>query len=419
VPATQAVKGMEQWAASTSAALFHMSVQEKIQKLLWNKRYVEIPEDYKAMVGLDYVLILDMTLEDRNLYAFMRKMELESARRLGVPSETDLLAEARKVGLWTEEDDFILAKADEHIEFLESELKRQKFLARKKSLQLQIEETQAKKAATLGKKNEYFLNSADYYSYEVASYELIRRVVRKLDGTKVWSDDSSFLHFKQYHLPVLIFLVHEVMSENLMEISEIREVARSPEWRLTWTLQRENLTNVFDRKIGDLTLSQKLLIYWSRVYDSAFEGTEPPAIDIVNDDEKFDEWLSNRDLNRSEKSEVRASTKDHQERMQMLDGEYIEICNCGAKSKNVGKGLGERIMHTTTCPYGTFHRYTQDEREKIAKQTYSRNTDRVRTLIDQEQQSVIEKGIIEEHHLRGQKTRHIFGMKTDVVSTHK
>jgi hypothetical protein len=396
-----------------------MSVQEKIQQLLWDRRYVFVPEEY-APPGVDYVLIKDMTNADRNIYSFVRRKELELARKQGVKTEIELLADAKLVGLWTAEDDLIMSKSDEHVAFLEGELKRQKFLARKKSLQDQIDRVIAKKAAVQSKRYEYFINSAEYYASEVAASTLIRRVVFTPDEKPMWPDDRSFLLFKQSFTGCFLFITNEVLSEGILPIEEIREVARYPEWRLTWVLQRENLHTIFNRSVGDLNTNQKLLIYWSRVYDSAFESSEPPSNDIVNDDDKFDQWLSNRELSQKESSESkRLGAKDHTERMQMLDGEYSETCNCGSKAKNVGKGLGERIPHTITCPWGTFRRYTTEEREQVAQQTYARNSDNVRNLIDREQQAVLDKGTVEEQHLRGKKTRSMLGMKTDVVSMKK
>jgi hypothetical protein len=396
-----------------------MSAQEKLQQILWDRRYLQVPEEY-APPGVDYVLIKDMTIEDRNIYAFVRRKELELARKQGVKTESELLIDAKNIGLWNAEDDLVLAKADEHIEFLESEQKRQKFLARKKSLQVQIDSILEKKRLTQSKRNEYFINSAEYYASEVAACTLIRRVICNLDGTLFWPNDTSFLFSKQTNLAFIIYLTNEVLSEGILPIDEIREMARYPEWRLTWVLQRENLHTIFNRTVGDLTINQKLLIYWSRIYDSAFESAEPPSADVVNNDEQFDEWLANKELSQKDTSEnKRLGAKDHNERMQLLDGEYSETCNCGAKAKNIGKGLGERTRHTQTCPWGTFRKYTQAEREQVARQTYARNTDRVRTLLDKEQQTIIEKGEIEEHRLRGTKTRHILGMKTDVVTTHK
>lgn len=396
-----------------------MSVQEKIQQILWDRRYFCVPEEY-TQPGVEYILIKDMTIEDRNIYSFVRRRELELARKQGVKTEAELLSDAKVVGLWHAEDDFVIAKADEHIAFLEAEQKKQRFLARKKSLQVQIDSTLEKKRLTQSKRNEYFINSAEYYASEVAANTLVRRVVCNPDGSLLWPTDASFLFSKQNHLNFVIYITNEVLSEGILPIDEIREVARYPEWRLTWVLQRENLHTIFNRNVGDLTINQKLLIYWSRIYDSAFESAEPPSVDIVNDDEKFDEWLANRELSNKESHDVkRLGSNDHNERMQMLDGEYSETCNCGAKAKNVGKGLGERIQHSTACPWGMFRKYTAQEREQVARQTYSRNSDRVRSLIENEQQAVIAKGEIEEHKLRGTKTRHMLGMKTDVVSMHK
>lgn len=390
-----------------------------MQQILWDKRYVEIPEEICPR-GMDYILIKDMSIEDRNLYSFVRSKELAIARKQGVPTEAELMSEAKKAGLWSAEDDLIVEKAEEHIEFLESEKNRQKIASRKKAIQLDIDKFAEKRARVQEKRNEHYINSAEYYANEIAAATLIRRVVFRTDSTLLWPNETSFLHFKENHFAFVLFVANTVLSEGMMPVDEIREVARNPEWRLTWTLQRENLNGVFGRNVCDLNINQKLLIYWSRVYDSAFESTEPPSADIVNDDDKFDEWLVNKASVKQEESDhKRLGTKDHNERMQLLDGEYSESCNCGSKAKNVGKGLGERIPHANTCLYGTFRKYSQHEREQMAKQTYSRNSDRVRTLLDKEQESILKKGVVEEQHLRDKTTRHVFGMKTDVVSIKK
>jgi hypothetical protein len=180
-------------------------------------------------------------------------------------------------------------------------------------------------------------------------------------------------------------------------------------------LQRENLSVLFNKPVGDFSSPQKILIYWSRVYDSVYEDTDKPNQDIIDDDDLLDEWLANRDLDRSgDVSKNLSKASEHQEQMQILDGYYVETCTCGA-SKVRAKGLGEKTPHTVDCPYGTWCRYTQEEKEELSRQIYGRNTDGVRQLLDKEQDAIETVGTVEEQHLRKKKTRALLGSDQKVI----
>ena len=282
----------------------------------------------------------------------------------------------------------------------------------------QIKKAKERKRAVEFKRHELHINSAEYLAHEVASFSLAKRTVYDQDGDLLWDTDTDFIDFKEQYFPLLIFLVHAIMNEGVLDTDELREIARSPEWRLVWCLNRENLTGLFDCPIGDLTLNHKLLIYWSRVYDSALESPEPPDMEIINDDERFDDWLASRDLAIKEKTDKSPSgMQDHNEQMHVLDGTYIETCSCGAKERNVGvKGLGERERHQSDCLYGTYRQYTPEEKDKIARRIYGRNSNRVRKLLDKEQEVILKRGTVEDQYLRQNKTRQLLGMQTKVVS---
>lgn len=372
---------------------------------------MEVPQD------VEYVVLHDLTLEDRNYYLFIRDLEEHKARVEGVRTEGEIMEDARQCGYWSEIEDQIEQKADDHIAYLEGEFRaKAKFKSRQNIIKLQIEDALAKKEYVEGKRNELKRQTAEYLAHEIASCMLLRRVAFKADGSLLIPDDKTFFKYKEEYVIFLFYLIYEMMSEGALDIAEIREIARSTEWRLTWCLSRENLSSIFGRNVGDLTINHKMLIYWSRVYDSALESPEPPDAEIINDDDKFDDWLAGRDLGRKDKIE---STHHHQERGYILDGEYIEVCTCGAKEKNKGKGHGERIPHANICLYGTWHQYTAAEKEAKARQIYGRNTSGVRKIIDQEQEAVLQRGVVEEQHLRGQKTRKVLSMPSKVIPVGK
>jgi hypothetical protein len=387
-----------------------LTVQEKISLLLWDRRYIKIPNDIDVPNGITTLVMVDPTLEDKNYYLHVKACEAQacSEMEIPVPTEEDVFSSAREAGFWTEMDDKVIQETDEHIEFLESELARQKFQARKRSLNQQIEQARIKYNSVLQKKENLKLNSAEYLAHEHATFCLLQRIVYNLDGTLFWPTEQQFVRDKERYLPLVIYIAHEFLNEGTWSIADIREVARSGEWRILWASTKDNLVTLFNKNVGALNLNQKMLVYWSRVYDSVFEDPNRPDQDVISDDDLLDEWLANRDLDRAEKEKdldvsKHKTTKDHQEQMQVLDGYYVETCTCGASNVKV-KGLGEKPMHAVDCPYGTWRRYTLQEKEELARQIYGRNTNRVRQLINSEQDAVESKGVIEEHHLRHRKS---------------
>lgn len=392
-----------------------MSVQEQINRLLWNRRLIVFPNELEVPWDLEYIVLRDLNLEDRNYYMFVRDIEERKARKSGVSTEGEIMEQARDSGYWGQIEDDIEKKADDHIAFLESEFEsKKKFKSRQNIISIQIKDAKAKKAWVESKKNALRTNSAEYLAHEIASFMLLRRVAYRPDGTLLIPDDASLLYLKQNYILFLFYLIQEVMSEGRFEIHDIREIARSTEWRLTWTLCRENLFSIFGRNVGDMNINHKMLTYWSRVYDSAFENPEPPDISIINDDNLFDQWLADKDLERKKDKKKDPTTKA-QEQGTMLDGYYVEHCSCGAKEQNAKKYLGERVKHDRACPHGTWHKYTAEEKANRASIIYGRNSSNIRTLIDKEQDSVLQRGVVEDQHLRDKKTRSILGMQTNVA----
>lgn len=391
-----------------------MSIQEKINSLLWDRQFIVLPKDLDGPEDLDYIILRDPTLSERNYYVFLRKLEEQKALQEGVLSEQELLKQARSAGYWTEEDDKVEKEIDNHIEFLKSEFEnKKKFKARQHIIQWQIDEAQAKKEYIKNKHTGLRLQSAEYLAHEIASFDLLRKLVYKPDNSLLINGDADLAYFKQNYILLLYFIIHAIMNDGSYPIKDIRAVARSMEWRLIWTLAKENLSSLFNRPICDLNLNHKILIYWSRIYDMAFETPEPPETSVIEDDIAFDQWLANKDL---QKKEDKTISKHANERCQVLDGTYVEECTCGAKQANVGKYLGEKIPHQSTCLFGRWRAYSQEEKEKLASNIYGRNQKKIRELINNEQNHISNKGLIQEQHLRqNQKTRQLLGMPTKII----
>lgn len=396
------------------------SVTELIHKVLWDRRYVFIPSYIECNESI--IIIRDPTLSERNRYLFLKEQKLRESLEAFVPNEAQVFENAIQNGYWTPEDKRIISETSAHVQFLQSELKKhQKFIAQRKSFEKQIKEAKKKYQTTASKETELKMKSAEYLAHEFATFDLLRQLVLKLDGTLLWNTEEDFLRTKQQHPDYVMYLASCMTSEGDWEMSALRTIAKSGEWRLTWVLNRENLSSIFGKSVGELNSNQKLLIYWSRIYDIAYEDTEKPDQDIIDDDEKFDEWLANRDLKKQESTSLNDKTKktpNHHENINVISGYYVETCTCGANN-NRTLGLGESTRHTNDCPWGTWKSYTKEEKESIANQVYGRNNKMTRDIINKEQDLIEKKGIIDEKDLRDKKSRQFLGSKVEVHKIHK
>jgi len=391
-----------------------LTVQDKLRLLMWDRRYVTIPAEIPAPEGVRTVIMRDPVVEDWNYFLYIRRLEEQKSIEVKVPTEREVFKTARESDYWTEEDDRVQKEADDHIKFLESEISGQKFASRKKLLERQLKETEKLRSRVLAKSNYLKTQTSEYQAHEVAVFHLLMRVALNVDGTLFWPDDEAFLQATRKHPDLIAYLSHHLLTESLWDEPELREIARNAEWRLVWTLNKENLSGLFDRPIGDLNMNQKMLVYWSRVYDIGYEDPDRPSEDTFQDDDKYDEWLANRDLERKEgKMEGTKAGGHHHEQGAILDGEFSEACVCGiGPQKTVGLGL--KKPHAADCPFGTFRYYTAEEKSRISKEVYNRNSAQVRSHINQEHDAVGKHGTIEEQDLRKKRSRILLGSDSKV-----
>lgn len=399
-------------------------VQETIDALLWNKRFVEIPDDIEAPSSR-VVLVKDQKMVDRNLYAHERRYFETRAIREGVKSEQEIVADAISGGFWSADQDKKITDIQDHIAFLKGTQGQQTLKSRKKKLQKQIDEAQVQLEELSDFRASLMTQTAEYYAQEASILNAVRRDILTPDEKPLWETEQDFLDDRFNNPQLMAFLASQVVQQGVLPAKDYRVIARSMEWRILWISQRENLSGLFGRPVCDLTMRQVLLLYWSRVYDQVFEDPDRPDQDIIEDDEKLDVWLANKSAEREELKKAgntpsgkHKGVADHHERIQILDGYHVEECVCGALKEK--KGLGEAKQHDPSCRYGVWVEYTEDERRELAERFYGRNSKIVRSLINKEMEAVANKeGLIDEKHLRGKKSRMILGSETKVTPIKK
>ncbi len=205
--------------------------------------------------------------------------------------------------IWTPDHEKKYESYVKYIEDLKVELyqalynnKQQKSLRRKiKTIEKNVEKSLVKK---------YILDHMTLENYaEVTRDEfLIAICISDLNGNPVYTYDN---YFDSDNYIVQRFLT--VIARNFVTAAEYREITRSEPFRSLWTIGKEN---VFNTPACSLSLDQKNLILYSRMYDSVYESTDRPTDEVIEDDDMLDGWLilnrrkSERDRKQKEVDEL-------------------------------------------------------------------------------------------------------------------
>lgn len=221
-------------------------------------------------------------------------------------------------------------------------------------------------------------------------------------------------------------LMRAYYNDSIASEAAIRKIARSGSWRCKWLASKKNrgVKTLFNRDMYDLTLDQFRLVYWSQVYDSAFESMDAPSDTVIEDDKLFDKWLDEQHKKRDQErkksefdkkiSKLNKGADANEVSLNVL-GEYCKECTCGILEEAEARGVDKRgHIHAATCPYGVFLYYNKDVKSKKVEEVQSANPERVRQLLANEQRRLAKAGVdgVEEQYLRGDKTRQELGLAT-------
>lgn len=413
-------------------------VTEILDAITWGRRIVEVLDHNGA---LRTFVLRPLTLEEKNLGNYIYQNTKDNMCQQGLLTRAQLTTQAIEQGLWKTgyQDDLkslreelakqIQAKhEEERTKMLDSRgrPKRQSPTGRL----LRLNDRIASIANTIKELDATYtqhieLPSVEYHAEcERGSYFLKCATLSFPEMEAVW---SSFDMLKRESDTVLVAnLMHAFYNESIADEATIRRIARSGFWRCKWVGSKKNrgVKTLFDCEMFDLTLDQFRLVYWSQIYDSAFESYEAPSDTVIEDDKLFDRWLEEQ----HEKREQERKKSEFDKKVSKLDkkanaheigfsvlGEYCQECTCGVKSEAEARGTDKRgHLHDPSCPYGVFLYYNKDKKHAKVEEIQSANPENVRRLLGSEQKRLADLGTdgIDEQHLRGDKTRSVLGMQT-------
>tara|TARA_A100001515_G_scaffold144720_2_gene149712 strand:+ start:977 stop:2032 length:1056 start_codon:yes stop_codon:yes gene_type:complete len=245
----------------------------------------------------------DLELQEKTL-GFYRK-----AQNDGFLTEEELLNEMRERGLWSKEDDDKIEGLQKDIDRLKVELFQNK---NTKKLCSQI-----RTYLKAGKKqlNEVLQQKHVYSENSCEGITQLEKIKAFMGMCCYHSKDGKEQLYDYEKVPV--DHIAKLYGMQLLSESAIREIARNEPWRSLWVMNEAKVFNLFANNMEhQLTVDQKNLMIWSRMYDNVYESMECPTDDVIEDDDMLDGWfIVQRKKREKDKAEQEISNQTNNQKI--------------------------------------------------------------------------------------------------------
>lgn len=280
-------------------------IQREIDRISWGARYAKV----KNSAGREHFIVLkSLSLADRNWVNFIYEQALEEGRELGLLKESDLLSAYNEAGIWTNVQENRLNQLKTDIEKLEKGLsdEEQGSLGRRKIESLLRGARRAHQALSQ-ERFERLSASLERFAEDRKLYAILWCSAHKMDGTKVWPSWEEFE--EESDIDFVNTMLRALLDYKPANVKEIRKMARSPLWRYKWN-GAKNCDDLFGKPVVELDPEQESLVYWSQVYDAAYEAYERPPDHVIDDDDALDKWFEEQDKKRKAEDVKSGKSKD-------------------------------------------------------------------------------------------------------------
>lgn len=221
-------------------------------------------------------------------------------------NEQDILYSLINLGLWSINGDDNLKKLETQIDDIKVDLYKNFYNPTKvKSLRRNLSNT----------KNAYFSNynirhSFDNYTIEGYLDSLKNQYIL---ANSIYTTDNKLVFNDLEDINYLIFnSISNTISKDIIDTSTYRQIARSNLWSNYWSANNQ----IFDGPVINWTDEQKMLVMFTKMYDSAREHSECPPEKVFDDDDIFDGWM----INQKRENE---KTKNKNRTEKMLEGKNL------------------------------------------------------------------------------------------------
>lgn len=196
-----------------------------------------------------------------------------------------------KRGLWSEEKEKEFDTCKNDIETLRKEKGKLQYQSNKlKAVEMTIKALDERIKELSEIRGSMYVHTVEYQKYYRTSVMLLSQCVRNSHAELIWKTMEEME--ESIGVSETEQLLRITSSEaNRINSKTIRDIARTEPWRTIWKTSCKTGTSLFEHAASNMTKAQYELCYWSNVYDSVYESADYPGQDVIDDDDKLDDWF--------------------------------------------------------------------------------------------------------------------------------
>lgn len=207
-------------------------------------------------------------------------------------TEEEMLEWMREKEIWTNDDDVRYEGLKKDIEKLKVEIyKSRNNQELKEKIRKYLRAGEEQFAEQNYKKNQYYSNTCESIAVMEKSFAFLKMCTHLNDKPFNFESITIDEIFNDYYSMIL-------------NERKIRELTRNEPWRSLWSLSSTKNFELFANKDQELSIDQKNILVWSKMYDNVYESLDCPSDDVIEDDDMLDGWfLIQRDKRKKERGE--------------------------------------------------------------------------------------------------------------------
>lgn len=222
-----------------------------------------------------YQPTIDEDFELQEIYA----ESYDLARNDNIKTDEEMLEWMKYSGLWSDEEEEKIEKINKDIEKLKVEIYQNRNNDRmRETIRAYIRAAEKAVIKLQEKKTSYYSTTCE----GIANSDKLHAFIKKctyLNG-----------HIFDFQSISIVYVLNSYFSQ-ICSDSLIRYLSRQEPWRSLWTLKDSNTFSLFINNGRNLSIDQRNLLTWSKMYDNVYESMDCPSDKTIEDDDLLDGWF--------------------------------------------------------------------------------------------------------------------------------
>ncbi len=237
------------------------------------------------------VLVYEPSPQDKVKAHAIYIHECRNAELLELPTDKEILNQMILRGMWNNILQHELDSIPKSLEELKVELYNAYFQFKQRdNIKKSIDSLRYREVELLQQKDKLKHTTCEGFALSCKNKHLICSGSKNLDGTPFFKDYESCN-------PVSIDNFIQEYFENKIDDTTIRLISKEEPWRSIWSAGK-NERSIFGIPSSLLSYDQRLILIWSKIYDSVYESPECPPEEVIDDNDCFDGWMIVQSRNR-------------------------------------------------------------------------------------------------------------------------